>query len=458
MVAPSKSPKNAPKPVVLMILDGLGERAETDANAVRLATTPNLEVLYAKYPHGVIGTSGPDVGLPPGQMGNSEVGHLNFGAGRIALMDIMRIDATVADGSIGRHARHRRAVMEKARAAGGRLHLFGLVSDGGVHSHAHAALRAHRRRSQARRARRRARVPRRARRAARHRARLPAQARGAGSPARASSARSAVATGAWTATIAGSASKRPIARSSRPRASATRAPSAGTEASIAAGKTDEFVEPFVVGDYAGIDAAKDAGAPLQLPPRSRARAHARARRRTSSTSSRARTIARRSRGRYACMTTYDSSFELPIAFPEGDVPRHLPRGDRARRAHAVPLRRDREVRARDVLLQRRSRGGLPGRRARDDPFAEGRRHVRPQAGDVRGGRRRCRREGRRVGQVRLHPRQLRQPRHGRSHRRARRGDHAPSRPSTSASVASPRRCARSTARSSSPPITATASR
>ena len=74
-----------PRPVVLMILDGLGERAESDANAVRLATTPNLDVLYANYPHGVIGTSGPDVGLPPGQMGNSEVGHLNFGAGRIAL-------------------------------------------------------------------------------------------------------------------------------------------------------------------------------------------------------------------------------------------------------------------------------------------------------------------------------------------------------------------------------------
>src|SRR5260221_842886 len=105
-----------PRPVVLMILDGLGERAEKDANAVRLATTPNLDELHAKYPNGVIGTSGPDVGLPVGQMGNSEVGHLNFGAGRIALMDIMRIDATVADGSIGDNAVIAE-VMEKARAA-----------------------------------------------------------------------------------------------------------------------------------------------------------------------------------------------------------------------------------------------------------------------------------------------------------------------------------------------------
>src|SRR6201988_4537439 len=95
------APPRRPRPVVLMILDGLGERPEADANAVRLARTPVLDALYARYPHGLIGTSGPDVGLPPGQMGNSEVGHLNFGAGRIALMDIMRIDNAVRAGSLG---------------------------------------------------------------------------------------------------------------------------------------------------------------------------------------------------------------------------------------------------------------------------------------------------------------------------------------------------------------------
>ncbi|HVH42378.1 MAG TPA: 2,3-bisphosphoglycerate-independent phosphoglycerate mutase, partial [Labilithrix sp.] len=123
-----------PRPVVLMILDGLGERPETDANAVRLAKTPALDALYARFPHGLIGTSGPDVGLPPGQMGNSEVGHLNFGAGRIALMDIMRIDASVADHSLGKNP-VLRGELEKARDAGGRFHLLGLLSDGGVHSH-----------------------------------------------------------------------------------------------------------------------------------------------------------------------------------------------------------------------------------------------------------------------------------------------------------------------------------
>src|SRR5262252_10632605 len=92
-----------PRPMVLVILDGFGERAERADNAIRLAKTPRLDALYARYPHGLIGTSGPDVGLPPGQMGNSEVGHLNFGAGRIALMDISRIDVSVADGSLGKN-------------------------------------------------------------------------------------------------------------------------------------------------------------------------------------------------------------------------------------------------------------------------------------------------------------------------------------------------------------------
>ena len=92
-----------------------------------------MDALYAKYPHTTIGTSGPDVGLPPGQMGNSEVGHLNFGAGRIAMMDISRIDAAVADGSLGKNPVLSSAI-QGAKQRGGRLHLLGLVSDGGVHS------------------------------------------------------------------------------------------------------------------------------------------------------------------------------------------------------------------------------------------------------------------------------------------------------------------------------------
>ncbi|HKQ69888.1 MAG TPA: 2,3-bisphosphoglycerate-independent phosphoglycerate mutase, partial [Polyangiaceae bacterium] len=124
---------NTPRPVVLVILDGFGERAESTDNAVRLAKTPNLDALYARYPHTVIGTSGPDVGLPPGQMGNSEVGHLNFGAGRIAMMDISRIDVAVAEGSLAKNPVLKSAV-DGAKNSGGRVHLMGLVSNGGVHS------------------------------------------------------------------------------------------------------------------------------------------------------------------------------------------------------------------------------------------------------------------------------------------------------------------------------------
>src|SRR5262245_40057979 len=121
--------KEVVRPIVLVILDGFGERAEAADNAVRLAKTPNLDRLYARYPHTLIGTSGPDVGLPPGQMGNSEVGHLNFGAGRIALMDISRIDVAVADGTLGKNPALAGAI-EAAKARGGKLHLLGLVSNG----------------------------------------------------------------------------------------------------------------------------------------------------------------------------------------------------------------------------------------------------------------------------------------------------------------------------------------
>src|SRR5258705_12230316 len=125
--------KDVPRPIVLVILDGFGERAEAADNAIRLAKTPHLDRIYSHYPHTLIGTSGPDVGLPPGQMGNSEVGHLNFGAGRIALMDISRIDVAVATGEIGKNPVIA-DVIASAKSKGGRLHLFGLVSDGGVHS------------------------------------------------------------------------------------------------------------------------------------------------------------------------------------------------------------------------------------------------------------------------------------------------------------------------------------
>jgi 2,3-bisphosphoglycerate-independent phosphoglycerate mutase len=125
-----------PKPLVLIILDGWGYRAETHANAIALARKPTYDRLLRDYPNTLIHTSGPFVGLPNGQMGNSEVGHLNIGAGRIVRMDITRIDHMIENGDLFSNPTLL-AAMQHARSAGRRLHLFGLVSDGGVHSQQH---------------------------------------------------------------------------------------------------------------------------------------------------------------------------------------------------------------------------------------------------------------------------------------------------------------------------------
>ena len=122
-----------PKPLILIILDGWGYRAETKANAIALARKPTYDRLLREYPSTLIHTSGPFVGLPEGQMGNSEVGHLNIGAGRIVHMDITRIDLMIQNGELFKHPVLLDA-MKHAQTGGRRLHLFGLVSDGGVHS------------------------------------------------------------------------------------------------------------------------------------------------------------------------------------------------------------------------------------------------------------------------------------------------------------------------------------
>jgi 2,3-bisphosphoglycerate-independent phosphoglycerate mutase len=121
-----------PKPVILTVLDGWGYRAETKGNAIALARKPNYDRLLKEFPNTLIHTSGPYVGLPEGQMGNSEVGHLNMGAGRIVQMDITRVDQLISSGEFFRHPLLLEA-MQRGRTR--QLHLLGLVSDGGVHSH-----------------------------------------------------------------------------------------------------------------------------------------------------------------------------------------------------------------------------------------------------------------------------------------------------------------------------------
>ncbi len=123
-----------PRPVVLCILDGWGYREETVDNALALANTPTWDRLWARGPRALIETSGGDVGLPSGQMGNSEVGHMNLGAGRVVMQDLPRIDGAVADGSLAGNPTLRRLI-DRLRDSGGACHLVGLMSPGGVHSH-----------------------------------------------------------------------------------------------------------------------------------------------------------------------------------------------------------------------------------------------------------------------------------------------------------------------------------
>ncbi len=120
------------KPIALIIMDGFGESKIVDGNAVLNANTPNLDNLIKEYPHTLISASGLDVGLPNGQMGNSEVGHTNIGAGRIVYQDLTRVSKAIEDGDLFKNE----VLLETMKnAKTSALHLMGLVSDGGVHSH-----------------------------------------------------------------------------------------------------------------------------------------------------------------------------------------------------------------------------------------------------------------------------------------------------------------------------------
>ncbi|NLI26030.1 MAG: 2,3-bisphosphoglycerate-independent phosphoglycerate mutase [Acetobacter sp.] len=130
---PSPAPSNH-RPVMLVILDGFGWREESADNAVHLARTPTFDSLWNTEPHSFLDTSGPDVGLPEGQMGNSEVGHLNIGAGRVVMQELQRIGTAIRDGSLAENL-HLQNFIKTLKASGGTCHLMGLISPGGVHSH-----------------------------------------------------------------------------------------------------------------------------------------------------------------------------------------------------------------------------------------------------------------------------------------------------------------------------------
>ena len=122
------------KLTMLMILDGFGDNKNKDGNAIKLAKTPNIDKLMKKYPNVDIATSGLAVGLPEGQMGNSEVGHTNIGAGRIVYQELTRITKSIEDGDFFTNPEFIAAI-ENCKKNNSKLHILGLVSDGGVHSH-----------------------------------------------------------------------------------------------------------------------------------------------------------------------------------------------------------------------------------------------------------------------------------------------------------------------------------
>jgi 2,3-bisphosphoglycerate-independent phosphoglycerate mutase len=235
---------------MLVILDGWGWREDVADNAVRQANTPCFDALWATAPHAFLHTCGPDVGLPTGQMGNSEVGHLNLGAGRVVMQDLPRIDSAVVDGSLARIP----ALVDlvaKLQRSGGTLHLMGLLSPGGVHSHqdhglALAAIFAQ------------AGIP----------VAVHAWTDGRDTPPEASpdylrNFEPKLPAGARIATICGryfamdrdnrwervSQAWAAMARAEAPRATSA---AAAIAAAHMAGKTDEFIPAAVIGDYAGI--------------------------------------------------------------------------------------------------------------------------------------------------------------------------------------------------------------
>ena len=415
-----------PRPIVLVVLDGFGIGGDPAADAIAAAPMPTWRGLLRDWPHAVLGASEEAVGLPPGQMGNSEVGHLNLGAGRPVLQDLPRIDAAIADGSFF----DRPALLAACRRAarpGGRLHLISLIGPGGVHANdrhlvALAELAARRG------------VP---------RVRVHALLDGRDTPPR--SALGFV---------------------------------ADLERRLAAAHPDARIATVGGRYYAmdrdgrwdrverGYDAIVHG---VGEPRRERdGRDRGRLRRAARTTNSSPRRSSTASTGRSAAATRdprqlpgrsgapadprpgrLESSSAFDRASPDGrPAPTDLLRGDDDRvrgrapgrgrvparggalaragllrgRLAPVPRRRDREVRARHVLLQRRRRGALS--RARNGVLIPSPRVATYdlEPGDER--RRRHRRAGRgdRLGALRLHRRQLRQPGHGRPHRRVGRDD------------------------------------
>ena len=364
--------------LALVILDGWGLAPAGPGNAVSLANTPVFDELWTGYPHTQLSASGRDVGLPDGQMGNSEVGHLNLGAGAVVKQDLARIDESIADGSFFENPALLAACDAARRSPRGRLHLMGLVSDGGVHSgweHLEACIELAAQEG----------VPDLVLHAFTDgRDTLPRS-----SPGYLEEVERWLRQAGRVGTVSGRYyamdrdrrwERTKLAYDAIVHARGATAPTAAeaVAASHEADETDEFVRPTVIGAYDGI-ADGDVAIHFNFRP------------------DRARQLVRAlaepgfdefPRGPRPGDPADDArrvpgGLALPgRVSPEG-AGHHPGRGPGRCRRSPAPRRGDREVRARDLLLQRRPRAGVGGGGALSRGFAPGRADLRPQAGDER---------------------------------------------------------------------------
>ena len=380
-----------PRPVVLCILDGWGERKAAADNAITQAKTPVWHRLMARWPHAHLQASEHYVGLPDGQMGNSEVGHTNLGAGRVVMQDLPRIDDAIATGKIAEMPALDDFIA-KVKAKNGAAHVFGLMSPGGVHSHqrqiaalcrilakaglkvaVHAALDGRDTPPQS---------------ALGYLKQFKADTGGVGD------IRIATVSGRYYAMDRDKRWDRvEKAYAMLTQAAGRKAadPIAAVETAYAQGETDEFVLPTAIGDYAGMqsgdglllanfraDRIREIAAALLDP----------------GFSGFARDKLIDFSGALG-LVEYSEELNpfLATLFPPDDLERHVRRDRRARRDDPAAHRRNREIRARHLLLQWRTRDRVPRRGAHPGALAQGR-DLRQAAanvgarGDRQGGRRR----------------------------------------------------------------------
>ena len=435
--------------VTLVILDGWGLAPPGPGNAVDLAHTPVFDDLARRFASTQLAASGAAVGLPDGQMGNSEVGHLTIGSGRILYQDLVRVNRAVEDGSL-LESEVLLDLFRRTRARAGEVHLLGLVSNGGVHSHVDHL---------------RALLELAGREGMRDRTWVHAFTDGRDVAPDASitdlptlpAERIATVTGRYYAMDRDERwerTQRALAAILQRVGEEADDPVSPIRASYARGVTDEFLEPIVLRGRPRLDPDRDAAIVFNFRP------------------DRVRQLTREA-ARRGCRRRHDDPLLRRLR-----VPRRLPRADRDRHARRgrleggpppAPRGRDGEVRPRDVLPERRGRGALAGGGADPRAVAARRPELRPRARDVR-------REGRGAGRrgARRRPRalrrQLREPGHGRAHRRRdrrssarwrrvdaclgrRRGRDAPPRRSSASSpptTGTPRSCSRTTASTRTP--------